>query len=197
MRGQRNRTRIAQVTARLIAEHGMGDWAAAKRKACRELGLSGNERLPTDDEVEEELRNYNTLFQAATHPTALRSQRALALEWMERLAEWQPNLVGGVAEGWATPHSDVCLELEADDSKAVELALINAGIAYNASASSTGADAPVSLLIERPGAAVRLSIVTPQRRRHRTRRDDIRMSIADVRTALDVPDEATSASTGG
>ena len=41
-------------------------------------------------------------------------------------------LIGGVAAGWATEHSDVRLELEADDPKAVELALINAGVDYAA-----------------------------------------------------------------
>ena len=38
-RALRNRSRIAQTAARLIAEHGLTDWNAAKRKACRELGL--------------------------------------------------------------------------------------------------------------------------------------------------------------
>ena len=51
---------------------------------------------------------------------------------MERLAAWKPVLIGGVAAGWATAHSDVRLELEAEDPKAVELALINAGVDYTA-----------------------------------------------------------------
>ena len=38
-RGLRSRALIAQAAARLIAEHGFSDWSAAKRKACRELGL--------------------------------------------------------------------------------------------------------------------------------------------------------------
>jgi hypothetical protein len=40
------------------------------------------------------------------------------------------RLVGAVAEGWATEHSDIRIELCADDSKAVELALLNAGVDY-------------------------------------------------------------------
>ena len=46
---QRTRVRIAQATARLIAEHGLTDWAAAKRKACRELGLPERATLPAND----------------------------------------------------------------------------------------------------------------------------------------------------
>jgi hypothetical protein len=188
LRGQRTRTRIAQVTARLIAEHGMSDWAAAKRKACRELGLPGDDGLPTNDEVEQALRDYNTLFRSTTHAASLRLQRQAAMDWMERLAEWQPLLIGGVAEGWATSHSDVCLELAAEDPKTVELALINAGVEYSAAGSNNAASDAVALLVERSGVALRIFIVTPQQRRHRSRRDgDARLSLGDVKAALDAP----------
>ena len=40
LRALRDRTRIAQAAARLIAEHGITDWSLAKRKAARQLGLS-------------------------------------------------------------------------------------------------------------------------------------------------------------
>ncbi len=130
--GQRNRARIAQVAARLIAEHGLTDWAAARRKACRELGFGERERLPANEEIEQALRDYNSLYQPQAQAASLRAQRLAALDWMERLAQWQPLLVGGVAAGWATEHSDVRVELEAEDPKSVELALINAGIEYTA-----------------------------------------------------------------
>src|SRR5512136_1368250 len=119
-RNQRNRTRIAQAAARLIAEHGLADWSMAKRKACRQLGLGDKEGLPGDDEVQQALRDYNSLFRAGVHAAELRRQRSSALVWMERLERWSPVLVGGVAAGWATQHSEVRLELEADDAKAVE-----------------------------------------------------------------------------
>ena len=63
-RGHRQRARIAQTAARLIAEHGLTDWSAAKRKACREFGLADNESLPGNEEVEQALRDYNSLFRA-------------------------------------------------------------------------------------------------------------------------------------
>ena len=74
-RALRNRVRIAQATARLIAEHGLNDWQLAKRKACRELGLPDHEALPGNDEVEEALRNYNTLFHGAAQEASLHAQR--------------------------------------------------------------------------------------------------------------------------
>ena len=181
----RNRVRIAQAAARLIAEHGLSDWAAAKRKACRELGLSDREALPANEEIEQALRDYNSLFHPQAQAASLRAQRMVALEWMERLSPWRPLLVGGVAAGWATAHSDVRLELEAEDPKAVELGLINAGIEYTATAPVGGAATGARLDAGRGSAAVRLDIVSPQQRRNRPRRnDEERLSLSDLKSLL-------------
>ena len=169
-RTQRNRARIAQATARLIAEHGLNDWQAAKRKARRHLGLPDHEALPGDEEVEQALRDYNTLFQGTAQTASLRAQRVDALGWMERLSQWKPLLTGAVAAGWATEHSEVRLELEAEDAKPVELSLINAGIAY-ASVPAQRGDGQLQLRVESSQATIRLVIVSPQQRRNRPRRE--------------------------
>jgi len=167
----RDRSRIAQVAARLIAEHGLTDWTLAKRKASRQLMLSESAPLPSNDEIEAALVEHHALFGGDAHVAALRRQRTEALAWMRRLAQWNPVLVGGVAAGWATEHSDVRIELVADDPKAVEIALASAGVAYAAlppRADDTGAH----LRIDSPRAAVRLAILTPQQRRNRPRQGD-------------------------
>jgi hypothetical protein len=94
---------------------------------------------------------------------------------MQRLAEWDPLLVGGVAAGWATEHSDIRIELVADDPKAVEMTLASSGVAYAASPPAEDADrsaAATHLRIGTVRSTVRLSIFTPQQRRNRPRRDD-------------------------
>ncbi len=183
-RSQRHRARIAQTAARLIAEHGLTDWSAAKRKACRELGLLENEALPGNEEVEQALRDYNSLFRADAQAASLRQQRQAALGWMERLAAWRPVLIGGVAAGWATAYSDIRLELEAEDLKAVELALINAAIDYKPG--DAGPLAQTQLVAGHGERAVRLQIVTPQQRRNRPRRDeDARLTRDELVSLLD------------
>jgi hypothetical protein len=132
LRRGRDRTRIAQAAARLIAEHGLTDWTLAKRKAARQLMLPETTGLPSNDEIEAALADHHALFGGEAHLAALRRQRVEALGWMRRLARWEPLLVGGVAEGWASEHSDVRLELVADDPKSVEIALAGEGIAYAA-----------------------------------------------------------------
>jgi hypothetical protein len=192
----RNRTRIAQAAARLIAEHGLTDWRTAKRKACRELGLPEHEALPANHEVEQALRDYNSLFRAATQPASLRAQRVDAMRWMERLSRWDPILTGAVAAGWATEHSEVRLELEAEDAKAVELALINAGVSYAQVPPIPGgaAQAP-QLRVETPETTVRLVILSAQQRRNRPRRDrsgatEERLTLSQLKAVLGTAGES-------
>ena len=188
-RAQRNRSRIAQTTARLIAEHGLTDWNVAKRKACRELGLPVREALPDNDEVEQALRDYNSLFLAEEQPARLRQQRLEALRWMDRLSQWNPVLTGAVAAGWATAHSEIRLELEAEDAKSVELALINAGVEYSSAPMPSGAGPQVQLCVENSQATLRLVIVSALERRNRPRRGrstetEDRLGIAQLKALL-------------
>lgn len=185
VRSRRDREHIAQTAARLIAEHGLTDWALAKRKAARQLMLPESGALPSNEEVETALASYHALYAADVHKASLRAQREEALVWMRRLAPWDPLLVGGVAAGWATLHSDVRLELVADDAKAVEIALASDGVRYAALPAREG-DAGAHLLIETPRANLRLTILTPGERRNRPRRaDEPRLTGPAVAVLLD------------
>jgi len=190
LRSAHDRIRIAQTAARLIAEHGLVDWSLAKRKAVRQLMLPETVPLPSNEEIEAALTTHHALFGGDAHAQALRRQRAAALSWMRRLSTWDPLLVGGVAAGWATVHSDVRLELVADDPKAVEMALAGAGVGYTVASPGDNASAPggrtVELFMANAGVGIRLSILTPQQRRNRPRQDDEpRLTAAAVATLLE------------
>jgi len=122
---------IAAVAARLVVEEGM-EYGPAKRKAARLLGqrTARAAALPDNDAVEDEVRAHLELFHADTQPTELAALRSLALQWMERLAEFRPHLAGAVWRGTATRLSNIHLELFCDDSKAAEIALVNQAIDY-------------------------------------------------------------------
>lgn len=192
LRRERDRIRIAQAAARLIAEHGLTDWTLAKRKAVRQLMLPETSALPSNDEIEVALADHYALFGGDAHLIALRRQRVEALGWMRRLAQWEPLLVGGVAAGWASEHSDVRLELVADDPKSVEIALASAGVAYAALPPKAG-DPAAHLRIDSPRAAVRLAILTPQQRRNRPRQSDELRLGADALAELLAHDDRVAA----
>jgi hypothetical protein len=183
-RAQRERLRIAQAAARLIADHGLTDWTVAKRKAVRQLLLPDTAALPSNDEIEAALADHHAIFGGEAHAATLRRQRTEALVWMRRLAQWDPLLVGGVAAGWATEHSDVRLELVADDPKSVEIALASGGIVY-AALPACDDDTTAHLRIDSARLAIGLSIVAPQQRRNRPRHDEEpRLNIAAVAELL-------------
>lgn len=181
-RDAQNRARIADLAARLIAEHGLADWSLAKRKAVRQLMLPERSTLPGDDEIEAALAAHHALFGGDAHAAALRAQREEALEWLRALAAFTPALVGGVAAGWATEHSDIRIELVADDSKAVELALINRDVAYRV-APGVALHAAPELLIGTPRGDVRLIVRTPSAARQR-RREEVRLDAAALEEML-------------
>ena len=138
---------IAIAAARLVVDEGM-EYASAKRKALRQLGRSGARQaaLPSNEQVEAEVREHLALFCADTQPRELAALRALARVWMLRLAEFRPHLAGAVWRGTATRLSAIHLDLFCDDAKATEIALINRGIDYDVGSRPGARGEPVDML---------------------------------------------------
>ena len=120
---------IAATAARMVVEEGL-NFGPAKHRAVKQLGLPGRTALPTNEQVEVQVREYIELFCADTQPQELRALREHARVWMERLAEFRPHLGGAVWHGWATRLSDIDLALFCDDPKSTEIALINQNLRY-------------------------------------------------------------------
>ena len=125
------RRAIAVAAARLMAEEGISDYGAAKRKAARSLGASESEALPTNEEIETELRAWQSLYQEDEQRERVHELRTTALEVMQLLAEFHPYLTGGALDGTAGRYSAVEIDLYADSSKDVEIALLSHGISYD------------------------------------------------------------------
>lgn len=124
---------IAVTAARLVVESGL-EYGAAKHKAARALTRRGGAArvdMPSNEQVEDEVRAYIELFLGDTQPGELAALRDVALLWMERLAEFRPHLSGAVWRGTATRESAVRIDLYCDDSKAAEIALLNMGIDHD------------------------------------------------------------------
>lgn len=135
---------IASAAARWVVEEGM-EYAAAKRKAARDFGP--RPELPSNEQVEDAVREHIALFCAETQPAELRALRETALVWMQRLAEFRPHLSGAAWRGTATRLSAVMLDLYCDDPKAAEIALINAGVDYDVASLNRPGREPLNVLI--------------------------------------------------
>lgn len=126
------RSRIAHLAARLMAEDGIEDFAAAKRKAARQVGIADTRQLPTNEEIEAALRTHYTLYSGAAHVECLRELRERALDVMHGLARFNPYLTGSVLTGTAGKYADINLQLYTDEGKDVELFLIDRDTVYRA-----------------------------------------------------------------
>lgn len=120
---------IAASAAAMVVEEGL-EYGPAKRRAVKQLGLPARTALPGNDEVEDAVREYISIFCADTQPAELAALRDLALVWMERMAEFRPHVGGSVWHGTATRLSDIYIQLFCDDPKSAELALIEHNVDY-------------------------------------------------------------------
>jgi hypothetical protein len=130
VRTENLRLALAREAARLMAEHGISDFLAAKRKAAARFGVEDGAVLPKNTEIEAALGEYQRMFGGESHLEMLQTQRLAALEAMRRLREFDPRLVGPVLTGTATEHSDVQLHLFADRAETVAIKLLDDGIPH-------------------------------------------------------------------
>ena len=125
------RSRIAQEAARLMAEEGVHDFAAAKRKAAARLNQIENRHLPSNREIESALADHLQLFHARDLPHTLCQLLDVALEAMRLLGRFEPRLTGPLLNGMATPYVEVPLQVFPDDSEQIAVLLHEHGIPFD------------------------------------------------------------------
>ena len=149
---------IAAEAARWVVDTGMA-YGPAKAKAAKALGRRGGSTrhaLPSDEQVEDEVRELLALFNADSQPGELHALRRLALDWMDRLSAFRPHLAGAVWRGTATRHSAIHIDLYCDDGKSAEIALLDQGVRFEPGGQTTGRGAaPDVLTVAVPCPALR------------------------------------------
>ena len=71
-RSENLRRAVAQEAARIMAEHGIGDFLQAKRKAADRLGVNDVAVLPKNIEIEAALPAHQRLFRRNSHDHTLK-----------------------------------------------------------------------------------------------------------------------------
>lgn len=192
--GNSLRREIAGLAARYMAEDGISDYGYAKRKATKALGAGEGESLPTNDEIEAELRAYQAIYQDEEHEERIRMLRETALEVMRLVSDFRPYLTGPVLEGTAGRYAGVDLDLYADSAKDVEIMLLSRDIPYEVDENSHARadEREAQLQLDWGGVPVRLSIYpyVAERRQQRnphTGRSHSRARIEAVAALLHAP----------
>ncbi|MFZ6646394.1 hypothetical protein ACO0LO_11795 [Undibacterium sp. TJN25] len=172
------RSEIAMLAARMIAEDG-ADYGSAKRKAAKQI--LGNKKpkgdvLPDNSQIEQEVREYNALFFGDTQPQRLLLLRQIALGLMLELEKFNPYLTGAVLNGTAGQHSDIHLQLFADNTKEVAIFLLNKDVRFEVSETSGNRNETVetlSFLHQQEGVHLALYNLDDLRAGGRTERSNI------------------------
>ena len=126
----KTRLRISREAARLMAEEGVLDFHAAKRKAVERLNLLEGQHLPSNPEIERALSEHLQLFHARDLPQTLQRLRRLAVQAMRLLERFEPRLVGSLLSGNVTKFSEIELHVTADTPELVAFFLQQQTIPY-------------------------------------------------------------------
>jgi hypothetical protein len=183
------REQLAHQAAKLMAEDGITDHAMAKLKAARQLGAADTQHLPSNQEVDEALHSYRTLYQSDNHPDCLYLLREEALVAMRLLEQFHPYLTGSVLSGTADEQSDINLLLFSDDAKAVLLFLLKSNLEFEdgewrVRINGREETVPSYTLTVESGVQIHI-IVLPENARHSgSRHPDTHADIAAVEALL-------------
>jgi len=130
--GQNNRLRqeLAFEAARILATEGQRNYRNAKEKAASRLGLAGRTSMPSNSEIEDELKRYQALHGGESHASDLTEMRRAALEAMKFFSRFRPKLVGPVLEGTADRHSRISLHVFCDNAEEVVTFLLSRNIQF-------------------------------------------------------------------
>jgi hypothetical protein len=126
-----NRSIVATRAAEIIMEEGITDYLFAKRKAAKFLGLLTNDNLPSNQEIDNALKEYQNIFQEVVDSEIISKIKEEALNTMLLFEDFNPHLTGQLLEGLIPKFPKIQINLFTDNIKEVEYTLLNNNIAFD------------------------------------------------------------------
>ena len=126
-----NRSIVATRAAEIIMEEGVTDYLFAKKKAAKSLGLLTNDNLPSNQEIDNALKEYQNIFQEEVDSAIINKIKEEALNTMVLFEDFNPHLTGQLLEGLIPKFPKVQINLFTDNLKEVEYILLNNNIAFD------------------------------------------------------------------
>src|SRR5690606_40917156 len=88
------------------------------------FGVTEDHCMPTNAEIEEEIRIFHEIYNSEDQPETLKQLRQDALVVMQMLERFNPHLTGAVLDGTAGRYAATDIHLYADSLKEVEMYLL-------------------------------------------------------------------------
>ena len=126
-----NRLIVARRAAEVIMEEGITDYLFAKKKAAKYLGLLTSENLPSNQEIDNALKEYQNIFQEEVDSAIINKIKEEALNTMVLFEDFNPHLTGQLLEGLIPKFPKIQINLFTDNIKEVEYTLLNNNIAFD------------------------------------------------------------------
>ena len=133
VRGQIKQARIiiANRAAEIIMEEGITDYHFAKKKAAKYLGYQSSDYLPSNDEIDNALKEYQKIYQVDIDASLVRKIKDEALMIMELVKKFNPHLLGQLIDGLIPKYPILKINLYTDNMKEIEYLLLNNNIEFN------------------------------------------------------------------
>ena len=126
-----NRSIVATRAAEIIMEEGVTDYLFAKKKAAKSLGLLTNDNLPSNQEIDNALKEYQNIFQEEVDSAIINKIKEEALNTMVLFEDFNPHLTGQLLEGLIPKFPKIQINLFTDNIKEVEYTLLNNNITFD------------------------------------------------------------------
>ena len=126
-----NRLIVAMRAAEVIMEEGVTDYLFAKKKAAKSLGLLTSDNLPSNQEIDNALKEYHNIFQAQVGLEVISKIKKDALNTMILFEDFNPHLTGQLLEGLIPKFPKIQINLFTDNIKEVEYTLLNKNITFD------------------------------------------------------------------
>ena len=115
---------IASMAAEIIIEEGVSDYLYAKKKAAKYLNYNLYQILPSNNEIDEAIRDYQATFPSNNVADFIFYQD-IAIKIMSELEPFNPLITGTLQEGRVTNNQKILINLFTDNFKEIEYFLLS------------------------------------------------------------------------
>lgn len=124
------RQKIAEEAARIMLDQGETDYHNAKQKAAAKSSVSDKDDLPSNQEIEDQIKLRQTLFDPGAQKELIRLKRLEAQKAMTFFQDFNPLLAGPVMEGTASKYSPIEIHLFVDAVEEVTIFLMEHDVPF-------------------------------------------------------------------